>query len=125
MTLTKNSKRVQDWKKRSKQRMVQIHGGKCYICSYDKCNSALEFHHLDSNEKDFGVSQHGNTVSFSKMVEECKKCILVCANCHREIHAELIDVSSLTSSHNEEIAIQMLLEVEKAKNSGRFKKIEK
>jgi hypothetical protein len=50
---------------------------------------ALEFHHLDGSRKDFGISSKGYTRSWSKIRDELDKCILLCANCHREIHAGL------------------------------------
>ena len=57
----------------------------CSICGYNKCIAALEFHHLESEEKDFNISK-GYSYSFKRLVAELSKCILVCANCHREIH---------------------------------------
>lgn len=72
-------------RRRNKIKLVEYKGGKCEICGYDKCIDALEFHHLDPTEKEYGLS-NGDTVSFEKMKEEADKCILVCANCHREIH---------------------------------------
>jgi hypothetical protein len=68
-------------------------GGKCSICGYNKCMQALEFHHLDPNQKDIGVSTNLST-NFDKLKKEVEKCILVCANCHREIHSGLVNVSS-------------------------------
>jgi predicted HNH restriction endonuclease len=47
----------------------------------------LDFHHLNGKEKEFGLSQKGITRSWAKTELELKKCILVCSNCHREIHA--------------------------------------
>ena len=74
---------------RKKQRLVNSLGGKCCICGYNKCLSALEFHHLNPEEKDFTISKNAH-IAFEKALEEAKKCILVCSNCHREIHAGLI-----------------------------------
>lgn len=51
-----------------------------------------KFHHLDPNQKDFGIGSKGYTRSFDKVKKELDKCICVCANCHREIHAGLIDI---------------------------------
>lgn len=65
---------------------VEYKGGKCEICGYNKCISALEFHHLNPEEKDFGISTDGNTRSWKRIRPELDKCILVCSNCHREIH---------------------------------------
>jgi predicted HNH restriction endonuclease len=48
-----------------------------------------KLHHVDPTEKDFGLAQSGITKSWEKMKIELDKCILVCANCHREIHFEL------------------------------------
>lgn len=75
-----------------KEKAIQYKGGKCSICGYDKYIGALEFHHLNPNEKDFGIGQKGFTRSWEKVKEELDKCILVCANCHREIHAGIIQL---------------------------------
>ena len=69
-----------------KEKAVEYRGGKCEICGYDKCISALEFHHLNPTQKDFGIGHRGYTRSWEKVKEELDKCIMVCANCHREIH---------------------------------------
>lgn len=73
-----------------KQRLVDYKGGKCQICGYDRCINALEFHHVNPEEKDFTIS--GGTKSFDTLKPEIDKCILVCSNCHREIHAGLIKI---------------------------------
>jgi len=68
---------------------VKYKGGCCKKCGYDKCIGALEFHHLDPTQKDFGISQKGTTRSWEKIKIELDKCIMVCSNCHREIHEDL------------------------------------
>jgi hypothetical protein len=78
---------VIDIRRRNKIKLVEYKGGKCERCGYDKCIDALEFHHLNPDEKDFGLSC-GDTRSLEKLKKEVDKCIMVCANCHREIHAE-------------------------------------
>ena len=76
-------------RKKIRQMAVEYKGGKCEQCGYDRCIEALEFHHLDSSKKDFNVSQRGYTRSWKRVVEELKKCIMLCANCHRELHARV------------------------------------
>jgi len=66
---------------------VQYKGGKCYICDYDKCINALEFHHLDASEKDFSIGADGYTRSWDKVKSELDKCVMLCCRCHRECHA--------------------------------------
>lgn len=95
-----------------KRRLIYIMGSKCQICGYDKCQSALEFHHIDSQEKDFTLGANAN-IAFSKAKEEVKKCILVCANCHREIHEGLHD--NLQPSYDEDKAQEMELELKQLK----------
>ena len=84
-----SSEAVQRRRYKTKELAVEHMGGKCQICGYDKCISALEFHHINPEEKDFGIGQNGYTRSFEKVKKELEKCILVCSNCHREIHAGL------------------------------------
>jgi hypothetical protein len=77
-----------------REKSITLKGGRCEICGYGKCNEALEFHHLNGNEKDFGISARGYTRSWERVKLELEKCMLVCANCHREIHASLAAVPS-------------------------------
>lgn len=74
-------------RKKLKQMAIDYKGGKCQVCGYNKCTGALEFHHPDPNKKDFGMSDGGWTRAWEKIKTEIEKCMLVCANCHREIHA--------------------------------------
>lgn len=74
-------------KRNFKQECINYKGGKCILCEYNKCNSALEFHHTNPQEKDFHISDSGAHKLTNKIKLELDKCILVCANCHREIHS--------------------------------------
>ena len=67
---------------------IKLLGGKCSICGYDKCIDALEFHHEDPSIKEFKLGS-GNTMSCENYKSEALKCILVCSNCHKEIHSKL------------------------------------
>jgi hypothetical protein len=63
---------------------VKHKGGKCSLCGYSKCLAALEFHHIDRSKKQFGVGGKRST-TFENLKEELEKCVLLCANCHREV----------------------------------------
>tara|TARA_R110002167_G_scaffold168964_2_gene366698 strand:+ start:143 stop:388 length:246 start_codon:yes stop_codon:yes gene_type:complete len=80
------------WKRRkaNKIKAVELLGGKCEICGYNKSISALEFHHNDPTEKDFVVG--GMKYGWTRIEKELKKCRLVCANCHREIHDSMREI---------------------------------
>jgi DNA-binding CsgD family transcriptional regulator len=82
---------VISWRKRVKIKLVEYHGGKCEKCGYNKCIDALQFHHKDSNEKDFTIG--GKSYSLERLKKESDKCILLCSNCHIEIHHEIKIVS--------------------------------
>ena len=71
-----------------KKALIQYKGGKCVRCGYNKSIRALEFHHLDPTEKDFGISKN-LCKNMQTLKNEVDKCILVCSNCHAEIHDEL------------------------------------
>lgn len=62
-------------------------GSHCELCGYNKCTDALEFHHLDPDQKDFSISDRDIKLDWGKIKNELDKCILICANCHRELHA--------------------------------------
>ena len=82
-------KAVHKRRKKVRQLAIDYKGGQCQRCGYNRCIEALEFHHDNSSGKDFSISEKGYTRSWSKVKEELDKCILLCANCHREIHAKL------------------------------------
>jgi len=72
-----------------KSKMVEYKGGSCVRCGYNKYYGALEFHHLDPAIKDFNPSKLKKYTFDDRVKMELDKCILVCSNCHREIHHEL------------------------------------
>jgi len=74
-------------RRKLKELAVAYLGGACAVCGYNKCVAALEFHHRDPVAKDFSISSTGTTRSFDKIKVELDKCLLLCANCHREHHA--------------------------------------
>lgn len=97
-----NKDAVKQWRKSTKERIIQSMGGKCQICNYDKCDEALELHHINPEEKEFGLGAiRANPISWSKIVVELRKCILLCANCHRELHAGLTTIPEKYESFNE------------------------
>jgi predicted transcriptional regulator len=80
---------VSNRRRKIKQMAVEYKGGRCEKCGYDKYIGALEFHHLNPNEKDFSISHKGHCKSCDKVKKELDKCVLVCSNCHKEIHGEI------------------------------------
>jgi transposase len=81
-----NSKRAVETAKNGKIRTVEYMGGCCSMCGYDKCIRALEFHHLDPDKKSKDYTRNFKLWSFERQKKELEHCILVCSNCHREIH---------------------------------------
>ena len=79
-------KAVSERRRKLRDLAIQYKGNKCEICGYDKCRQALEFHHKDTTLKDFGISAKGYTRAWKNIKNELDKCIMVCANCHRELH---------------------------------------
>lgn len=79
-----------DSKRIFKQKCVDFLGGKCVRCGYAKCASAFDFHHRDPSKKDFQISEFRSRKYLSAIIiKELKKCDLLCANCHREEHAQV------------------------------------
>ena len=83
----KNYNRVKNRRQENKIKAIEYKGGCCEKCGYNKCVWALDFHHKNPNEKDFQISKY-STLSWDKIKKELDKCIMVCANCHRELHYE-------------------------------------
>lgn len=78
--------------KRMKE-LVKLLGDQCSRCNLQFPLAVYDFHHIDPLTKKFSIGQEVNNYSMEKLMEEVKKCELLCANCHRiktfeEIHYE-------------------------------------
>ena len=72
-----------------KVKCVEYKGGCCERCGYGDSLSALEFHHVDPSQKDFGIGKQRRTKFDEDSRKELDKGILLCANCHREEHEKM------------------------------------
>ena len=60
-----------------------------YTCA--KCGDSrgyvLDFHHINPEEKEQTIARMtSNNYQLNKVYNEIQKCIVLCANCHREFH---------------------------------------
>ena len=79
-----------------KAEYVKQKGGCCQSCGFNKYYGALDFHHKDPSEKNSGLSRMSKRASSPEIQAELAKCVLVCSNCHRMIHAGIIPCPELT-----------------------------
>lgn len=81
-------------RKRVKEMVVAYKGGACTLCGYHRYFGALELHHKNGREKSFAIGDKGYTRSWEKVKAEADKCVLLCANCHREVSAGIVQLPS-------------------------------
>ena len=112
-----NSEDVVNFIKRRKSNLKKVFHSKCCLCGFYEVQEALDFHHVNPQEKSFGISGSLNqTKSLAAQLQELKKCILVCANCHRGIHAGIYMVpASWQNLYDENIANELLNDLEEIK----------
>ena len=85
----------------TKLKAIDYLGGKCSKCNITGVPAIFDFHHKDPKEKDFNWGKK-RTSNFDSLKKELDKCILLCSNCHRELHdAEWFD--QLPDHHPEKI----------------------
>ena len=77
----------------------EMHG--CSVCD-EKRAICLDFHHKDPKNKRFSLSD-ADTYGIKSIEAEIAKCVLVCANCHRALHAEDIMRGLIKARTKEEI----------------------
>lgn len=103
-----------------KLELVEYKGGKCERCGYNKNISALEFHHINSSEKKFNID--GRLLANKKMeelIDEANKCMLLCSNCHKEVHHEGHNIETIKEFLNEEKITKDKIEVFVCKECGK------
>lgn len=97
-----NSKKVIEYRRRIKLKSIAYKGGACIVCEYNKCIRAMHFHHIIPEDKSFGLSD-SNTRSWERTKKELSKCVLLCSNCHCEVHDDLVILEEhLHKNPNEE-----------------------
>jgi hypothetical protein len=79
---------------KQKLQMMKYKGNCCSICGYNKNITALEFHHIDPKTKSFELSYH-SAKNWEEIKTELDKCIIVCSNCHKEIHNPTMELALL------------------------------
>jgi len=86
--MSKNSEKVLRWRIKKKQKLIEYKGSECEICGYNKIQflSVFDFHHKDPSKKEFGIAAKGLTIGIDRLKKEVDKCMLLCKNCHAEIH---------------------------------------
>lgn len=72
----------------TQQSLRRLKSNGCAICGYNKCSSALDFHHVLPKEKNIRIGHEIFHWKNERISEEVNKCILLCSNCHRELHAK-------------------------------------
>lgn len=72
--------------KQRKIKLLKLKGGCCIVCGFNKSKSALDFHHLDPSKKDPDIVLTKN-MGWDKLITEVNKCVILCSNCHRMVHA--------------------------------------
>ena len=94
MDYSKSTKKY--WRTKIKERGVWALGGKCAICGgvFEDC--CYDFHHLDPTQKEFTISQTNTNGarSWLSLRDELKKCALLCANCHRRVHGDYVEIEN-------------------------------
>lgn len=85
----RNVQKVVNRRKKIKEQAIRYKGSSCLICGYNRCIGALEFHHLNPNEKDFAIANM-YTKNWEIIKSELDKCVLLCANCHREVETGFV-----------------------------------
>ena len=116
MAKNNNSQNVINFVKNRKYNLTLVFGKKCCLCGFDNFIEALEFHHVHPEKKEFALTS-SVMKSLDKQLVEARKCVLLCANCHRGVHAGYLTVpQDFEKFFDESVAYQLLKENEEIKH---------
>jgi hypothetical protein len=99
--------RIVELRRETKLRAIASFGGICLACRSAYAPAALEFHHPDATKKEFAISVDGIYRSWERVQRELESCVMLCANCHAEVHAgfRVLDVNVRPSTQQLNIAV--------------------
>lgn len=104
-------KDVIEFRKRVKIALVKAFGGRCQRCGEEHSVGVFDFHHLNPSEKSFGLGSAATTRAKTAYAEEAKKCVMLCANCHRYVENDGADVSHLACAFDEQVYYDVIDEL--------------
>lgn len=87
-----NRRQLDKYNRRNRQLtayFVRLAGGCCQRCGYREAIAALDFHHINRNEKAYNPTPIIVSGDIEAASREVGKCVLLCSNCHREYEAGL------------------------------------
>lgn len=103
--MSRVSNNVKAWRKRTKDRIIEAFGDKCCICGKSYAPELYDIHHIFPEYKEFSIgSIRANSVSWERIVVELKKCVMMCANCHRLVHNGYETIPEDCHKFNEDFA---------------------
>jgi hypothetical protein len=74
-----------------KLNQLKLEKGSCEICGDYHPPCCFDFHHIGIEDKKKEVSYlAGKGYKWETILTEVEKCIMICAPCHRKIHAGLL-----------------------------------
>ena len=85
----KKKSRAEKLLKRRQDRLKQIYeitGKHCALCKIEYPPCAMEFHHTNPSNKKFNISNYLLGTTWENIEAEIRKCVLLCANCHKIAH---------------------------------------
>lgn len=82
------NKNRNDRQRNAKLRFIEYKGGACQVCGIIDHPAIYDFHHVDPDKKEFMIGTRQAELLNDKMKKELDKCLLLCSNCHRKIHAK-------------------------------------
>ena len=99
--VSKSYRNVKQWRFNTKVKLMAGFGNKCGICDVVDHPCTYDFHHLDAGNKDFTIS--AKIRSWESLSTEARKCVLLCAPCHRKYHHGVLDIPDDIQRFDEEL----------------------
>jgi hypothetical protein len=100
--MANDSGKVLRWRQRTKDKIVKAFGGECCICHYKGPRVVYDFHHLNPKEKESKITMAvSRGHSWERISKELKKCVMLCATCHRLVHGGYKEVPENSIRFNE------------------------
>ena len=82
-------------KQRDRKAQVDAMRGPCVVCGWFEYPEAIDFHHIDPSTKEGNVGTMTASAGMDKIRAEVAKCVCLCANCHRGVHAGKVSLPNM------------------------------